>query len=100
MDQSRTSSWTTARFTRRRMLLIVGAATGTGLLAASTAAYARESTTDGPQGVVQAVAAVAAASAAPSSAQAASPKPSLLEQASQIGFQPIDSKLTFGPPTD
>ncbi|MBV9325076.1 MAG: hypothetical protein JO352_14945, partial [Chloroflexi bacterium] len=100
MDQSRTSSWTTARFTRRRMLLIVGAATGTGLLAASTGAYAREATADSQQRLAEAVAAVAAASAAPSTAQAASPKPGLLEQATQTGFQPIDSKLTFGPPTD
>lgn len=85
------------RFGRRRLLLLAGGAAATGLLATSVAAFASESTSDRKQRLDTAVAAVADTTAAPRK-QPFEASRGIFEQASQTGFVPIASSLTFGPP--
>ncbi|MBV9933564.1 MAG: hypothetical protein JO367_04615, partial [Actinobacteria bacterium] len=87
----------TPRLTRRRLLLLAGGAAGTGLLAASGVAHA-DLQGNQRETLPQAVAAVMAA-AAPAAAAATDPLAGF-RQATQTGFAPINSALTFGAPTD
>ncbi|MBV9601292.1 MAG: hypothetical protein JOZ87_31150, partial [Chloroflexi bacterium] len=100
--QPNAASSTSLRLSRRRLLLLAGgaAAVGTGLLAAGKAAYAFEA--GHTSTVADAVAAAATTTTGDSAAPAASAAPGrrLMEQTSQTGFAPINSKLTFGAPTD
>jgi hypothetical protein len=97
------------RLTRRSLLLLVGGALGAGLLTATRVAHAetphQEHETP-PQAVaaVMVASAPAAATNAPGSATNA-PAAAInaldsFRHATQAGFVPIDSTLTFGAPTD
>jgi hypothetical protein len=80
------------------MLLLVGAtAAGTGLMAATGAAFA--ASVEPPMSVSMAVTSVLGA-AQGSPTDRSGQKLGVLEQAGQIGFAPIASSLTFGPPAD
>jgi len=81
------------RITRRRLLVLTGGTAASALLASSGIAHASRGQT-----IPQAVAAVLA-----SRPQAAAPTMAPLagfQQATQMGFAPINSSLTFGPPAD
>ncbi|MBV9172436.1 MAG: hypothetical protein JOZ81_20365, partial [Chloroflexi bacterium] len=90
-----------SRLTRRRMLLLVGgAAAGTGLVAVSGADAWTDSGQQ-PSSVAQAIAAVLGAGPETAFAQSTSSNSlGVFQQASQNGFTSINAKLTFGPPTD
>src|SRR5215470_828170 len=89
----------TARLTRRRLLLLLGgSAAGVGLLAVSGTASANPPARD-QQARIGAAVAAALASPALAAAQSGTPLAGF-QQATQSGFNPINSTLTFGAPVD
>ena len=87
------------RLTRRRLLVLLGgSAAATSLLATTGHAFAEAEARDPQIALSQAVAAVLAP-AALGAAQATDPLAGY-RQATQTGFSPINSTLTFGAPTD
>src|SRR5690242_11480299 len=87
---------TALRFTRRQALARPGSTAKTGLLVACDPAHADAPPARGEL-MPQAVSAVVKASA-PAAPRVAALMP--FGQATQTSFLPIDSGLTFGPPTD
>src|SRR5262245_19421366 len=90
----------TQRVTRRRLLVLLGgSAACASLLATTGSAFADTGTRDGHTRLNQAVAAVLASPVLAPAHTAAAPL-ATIQQAAQAGFSPINSMLTFGPPTD
>jgi hypothetical protein len=93
------SSDQASRLTRRKMLVLLGgSAAGASLLAATGDAFAEANARDRKTVLNEALAAVLAPSAL--AAAQATDHLAGYRQATQAGFSPINSRLTFGQPTD